>query len=104
MNNNLFKQNSLNITKGDIMTQVSFRAEINEYTNRVLGVIKEKYGLDNKSQALDKFADLFGEDFIDKEIKEECIREVIAIAKRHEKKHPNRRMTLDELDKLCGVK
>lgn len=102
MDHKIFKQNSLNITKGDIMTQVSFRAEINEYTNRVLGVIKEKYGLDNKSQALDKFADMFGEDFIDKEIKDEIIKEMDKAMREH-RKNPNKRTSLKELDKLCGV-
>ncbi|MGV8163121.1 MAG: DUF2683 family protein [Candidatus Nanoarchaeia archaeon] len=86
------------------MTQISFRAEINEYTNRVLGVIKEKYGLKTKSEALNVFALQYGEKFVEKEIKEELIRKVQKIATKHDKKHSKRTMTLEELDKLCGIK
>ena len=53
------------------MSQINFRAQIDEYTNRVLGVIKEKYGLKDKAQALNKFANMFGEDFVEREVKEE---------------------------------
>jgi hypothetical protein len=86
------------------MTQISFRAEINEYTNRVLGVVKEKYGLKTKSEALNVFALQYGEKYVEKEIKEELIREVQEIAANHDKKHSKRTMTLEELDKLCGLK
>ncbi|MBU3940447.1 MAG: DUF2683 family protein [Nanoarchaeota archaeon] len=81
----------------------SLRMEVDEYTNRVLGVIKEKFGLGNKSQALDKFADIYGDDFVEKEVKEEYIEEVLAIIRDHKKKHNKRKMTLKELDKLSGV-
>jgi hypothetical protein len=100
----LFKQESPFITQGDIMTQISFRAEINEYTNRVLGVIKEKYGFQNKSEALDYFADIYGEDFVDKEIKESIIKEMKAAMIEHKKKYPNRTMTLEELHALTRPK
>lgn len=86
------------------MTQISFRAEINEYTNRVLGVIKEKYGLKTKSEALNVFVLQYGEKFVEKEIKEELIREVQEIANKHDKKYPKKIMTLKELDELCGLK
>jgi hypothetical protein len=85
------------------MTQISFRAEINEYTNRVLGVIKEKHGLKTKSEALNMFADMYGAEFVEREVKDELVQEVIAISDRHRKKYPTRRMTLKELDKLCGA-
>ena len=86
------------------MTQISFRAEIDEYTNRVLGVIKEKYGLKTKSEALNKFADMYGEEFVDRDVKDELVQEVVAIAAKHNKNYPKRTMTNEELDKLCGVK
>lgn len=99
----IFKHISLFITKGDIMTQISFRAEIDEYTNRVLGVIKEKHGLKNKSEALNMFTDMYGEEFVEREIKDEVIKEAEQIAKDHYKKHGYKKMTLKELDKLCGI-
>jgi hypothetical protein len=86
------------------MTQISFRAQIDEYTNRVLGVIKEKFGLRDKSEALDKFAKMYGEDFVEKEVKEEFISSVLDVVREHHKKHPHRRMTVKELDKLTGLK
>ncbi|MBI2530444.1 MAG: DUF2683 family protein [Candidatus Diapherotrites archaeon] len=76
-----------------------------DYTNRVLGVIKEKYGLRDKSEALDKFAELYGGDFvdefIDKEVKDEVVREVIESCDRHIKKYGFRSMSVEELDRLC---
>lgn len=86
------------------MTQtINFRGEIDNYTNRVLGVIKEKYGLKDKSQALNKFAEMYGEDFIEKEVKEEIVEEVIKSCEAHIKKHGHRKMSIKELDKLCGL-
>lgn len=85
------------------MTQtVQLRAEINDYTNRVLGVIKEKFGLKNKSLALNKFAELYGDEFVEKDVKDEFIKRTISIVNAHHKKHPKRRMTLNELDELSG--
>lgn len=86
------------------MTQsIGFRAQIDEYTNRVLGVIKEKFGLKDKSQALNKFAELYGEDFVERDVKEEFITDVLNVVREHHKKYPHRKMSLKELDKLTGI-
>ena len=86
------------------MTQtIQFRAEIDDYTNRVLGVVKEKFGLKDKSAALNKFAEMHGEDFVDREVRDEFVTEVLDIMKEHHKKHPNRRMSLKELDEMTGL-
>jgi len=74
--------------------------EIDQYTNRVLGVIKEKYGLKDKGQAINKFAELYGEQFIEKEVGEDAIAEAIAISGRHLKKYGTRKMKNSELDSL----
>ncbi len=82
----------------------SMSIKVNDYTNRVLGVVKERFGLQDKAQALDKFADLFGEEFVEKEIKDEIIMEMIQDCEKWEKKHNfKRKMTLKELNKLCGT-
>ena len=86
------------------MSQINLRANIDDYTNRVLGVIKEKYGLKDKGEALDKFAEMFGDEFIEHEVKEEVITEVLEIFEEHRKKHGLRTMTLEELDELTGIK
>lgn len=83
----------------------SMNIAVNEYTNRVLGVVKEKFGLKDKGEALNKFADMFGEEFVDKEVKDEVIKEIIKGCEAWEKKYKfKRKMTIEELDKLCGIK
>ncbi len=76
---------------------------VDEYTNRVLGVIKEMFGLRNKSEALNKLADMCGEDFIKKEVREDVAREIVESCNAHIKKYGIRKMSIKELDKLCGV-
>ena len=82
---------------------IQFRAELDDYSNRVLGVVKEKFGLKDRSEALKKFVDIYGGDFVEKEVKKEFITDVLDIVNEHHKKHPNRRMTLKELDKITGI-
>ena len=82
---------------------ISLRANISEYANRVLGVIKERFGLRDKSEAIDKFAEMFGEDFVEPEIKDEVVRDMIKSCERHVKKYGYRKMTTKELDKLFGM-
>lgn len=84
------------------MGQINFRAQIDEYTNRVLGVIKEKFGLKDKSEALNKFAEMYGEEFVEKNIREDFIADILNIVKEHHKKYPSRKMSLKELDKLTS--
>jgi len=78
----------------------NLRLNISEYTNRVLGVIKEKFGLNDKSQALDKFAEIFGDEFVEKLPKDQYIKRLIEIEKNHFKKYKNRRMTDKEFNEL----
>jgi hypothetical protein len=82
---------------------ISLRADISEYANRVLGVIKEKFGLRDKSEAINKFAEMFGEDFVEPEVKDDVVRDLIKSCERHIKKYGYRKMTIKELDKLFGM-
>ncbi len=79
------------------------RIDISEYTNRVLNVIKAKFGLKDKSEALNKFAEIFGQEFVEKEASDEYIKKIIEIDERHMKKYGRKSMGIRELDKLCGV-
>ena len=81
--------------------EVSMNVKVKDYTSRVLGVVKEKYGLRDKGDALDKFAEMYGEEFVEPEVKEEVIREIIESCDRHIKKYGFRKMSVKELDKLC---
>jgi hypothetical protein len=82
---------------------VTLNLRITEYGNRVLGVIKEKFGLRDKSEALARFIDLYGEEFVEKEVREDVILDVIRSVRAMEKK-AIKPVTFDELDRLCGLK
>lgn len=82
---------------------ISARVELNDYANRVLGMIKLKYGLKDKSEALNKFIELYGHDILEREVAEEYVKRIIEISKNHFKKHSYKKMSLKELDKLSGV-
>ena len=85
------------------MGDVTLNIQVNVYTNRVLGVIKETFGLKNKSEALNKFVEMFGDEFITKDVKEEVVQEIIRSTDEHIKKYGMRKMTASELKKLAGV-
>ncbi|MBI5229620.1 DUF2683 family protein [Candidatus Micrarchaeota archaeon] len=84
------------------MTYLNVR--VNEYTNRVLGVIKAKYGLKDKGQALDKLAAAVGEEYVEPEVREELVKQLIEEADAHIKKYGFRKMSHEELDRLSGLK
>tara|TARA_Y100000310_G_C20063663_1_gene526150 strand:+ start:234 stop:476 length:243 start_codon:yes stop_codon:yes gene_type:complete len=73
--------------------------KVKKYTGRVIGVVKEKYGLKDKGQAMDKFAEMFGEEFVEPEVKEEVIRDIITSTERHIKKYRFRSRTTKDLRK-----
>ena len=81
--------------------KISARVELGEYANRVLGIIKIKYGLKDKSEALNKFIELYGNDILEREVTEEYTKKVITISNNHFKKYGSKKMSLQELDKLC---
>jgi len=80
---------------------VTMNIKVKDYTSRVLGVVKEKYGLRDKGAALDKFAEMYGEELVEPEVKEEVIREVIESCNRHIRKYGFRKMSTSEFDRLC---
>lgn len=82
---------------------ISARVQLNDYANKVLNIIKIKFGLNDKSEALNKFVEIYGEDVMEKEATEEYAKKAIKIAKNHANKYGNKKMTLQELDNLCEV-
>jgi len=80
---------------------VSARVRLDNYANKVLNMVKIKFGLRDKSEAINKFVELYGEDVIEKEANEEYIKKVMKTADSHFKKYGHRKMSLHELDKLC---
>lgn len=75
---------------------------ISQYANRVLGVVKEKYGLNDKGQALNKLTQMFGSEFVEPEPSDEYVKKVLEIQENHFKKHGYRKMSDRELDGLFG--
>jgi hypothetical protein len=82
------------------MSEVKVNLQIDDYSNRVLGVIKEKFGLKDKGEALDKFTDMFGDEFVEKEAREDIVNEVIKSCEEHVKKHGFKAMSEKEFNEL----
>ena len=76
------------------------RISLNEYANRVLNVIKAKFDLKDKSEAINKFAEMFGDEFVEKEASDEYLKKVIEIEKRHFKKYGYQKMNQKEFKEL----
>jgi len=79
------------------------RININDYANKVLNVVKAKFGLKDKSEAINKFLEMYGDEVVEKEASDEYIKKIIEIDEKHLKKYKYKKMTLKDLDKLCGV-
>lgn len=88
-------------TRGNKM--VSARIKLSDYANRVLNVVKAKFGLTDKSEAINKFVEMYGDELVEKDANEEYVKKLLDIDERHVKKYGKRKMTLKELDALCGV-
>jgi len=98
---NIFKRLSLLITKGDKMTQV--RLDVDEYTLRVLDVVKGKFGLNNRSEALNKFAIEYGAEYVEPLPNEKFLKELDKTFEEHVKKHKARKMSKQQLKKILSL-
>lgn len=76
---------------------------MDDYTARVLDVVKGKFGLKNRSEALQKLALEAGNEYIELAPNEMVLKELDAMYEAHMKKHPNREMTDAQLKKLLGL-
>ena len=66
-----------------------------------MNVVKAKFDLRDKSEALNKFLEMYGDDIAEKDANGDYVKRIVAIDERHFKKYGKRKMTLKELDKLC---
>ena len=105
---------------------ISARVDLGEYANKVLGIIKIKYGLNDKSEAINKFIELYGvdlkaekssrtsinenkfielygDDILELEASEEYTKKVVELTNKHLKKYGMKKMHVEELNKLCEV-
>ncbi|MFH1440207.1 MAG: antitoxin [Candidatus Woesearchaeota archaeon] len=76
------------------------RLNIGDYTNQVLNVIKAKFNLNDKSEALNKFAEICGDEFVEKEANDEYVKKVIEIEKKHFEKYGYKKTTQKEFNEL----
>ena len=73
---------------------------IKENTNRVLNILKAKYGLKDKSQAIDVMAKEYEQEILEPELRPEYIKK----AKKIMKEKPVRVGTPKDLKKMMGLK
>lgn len=82
---------------------VDARVKLNRYSNKVLTVVKAKYELNDKSEALNKFIETYGPNEVEQEVKEEYVRKILKIEEDYYKKFGHsKKMSNTELDKLFG--
>ena len=55
--------------------------DISEHSNRLLNIIKAKYGLRDKSQAIDIMAEQYEEELLEPELKPEYVKKALKIQK-----------------------
>ncbi len=79
---------------------ISARVNLNSYANKVFGIVKLKYELKDKSEAINKFVEIYGEDIVEKDANSEYAKKVMKIADKHFKNYGNRKMSKKELDLL----
>ncbi len=76
------------------------RVKLNDYTNKVLNTIKIKFDLPDKSEAINKFVDIYGDEIFEKEANEDYIKKILEIEEKHMKKNGHKSMSIEELDNL----
>jgi hypothetical protein len=80
---------------------VDARVSLNNYSNRVLMVVKAKYDLNDKSAALNKFIKDYGNNELEPEVKESYVKKLLKIEDDYYHKQGNpKKMSSKELDEL----
>ena len=82
---------------------ISARVELSPYANKILAVLKAKYSLKDKSEAINKFVEIYGDEIVEKEANEEYVKKILEVTNKHLSKYKNKKMSLEELDALCEV-
>ena len=72
---------------------------INENTNRLLNILKAKYGLKDKSEAIDRLAEEYEEEILEPELRPEYIEKIRKLEKHGKfKKHVSIKELRDEIE------
>lgn len=77
------------------------RVVLTQYANRVLNVVKAKYDLNDKSQALNKFIELYGEEEVEHKVKDSFVKKILKQEEEYFKRHKGgfSTQTVEELRK-----
>jgi hypothetical protein len=78
------------------MSQYTF--DLGEYQKRVLDIVKGKYGMKNKSEALRFIIERFGEELLEPALKPEFRRELLSIDKGRFKKYRSIEELFEEVE------
>jgi len=81
---------------------VDARVELSKYSNKVLTVVKAKYDRKDKSQAINKFIETYGDNEVEHEVKDSYVKKLLEIEEKHFKKYGFRKMSDKKLDRLFG--
>ena len=74
---------------------------INENTNRLLNILKAKYGLKDKSEAIDKMAEEYEEEILEPELRPEYVEKIKKIEKHGKfKKYSSIKELRDEIENV----
>lgn len=82
---------------------IQARFELDEHTVRVLDVIKGKYGLKNRDEALRRLALETEDKYVEQKANEEVLQELDKTYEKHKQTNKNRKMTNKELKRLLNV-
>ncbi len=82
---------------------VDARVKLNRYSNKVLTIVKAKYELNDKSEALNRFIETYGPIEVEPEVKDEYVKKILKIEENYYKKFGHsKKMSSKELDELFG--
>lgn len=83
----------------ECIDMIDARMKLKPYTNRVLSVVKAKYDLKDKSDALNRFAEMYGPEEVELEAKDSYVKKILALVDEHHKKPGKRYSSIAELRK-----
>ena len=75
---------------------VDARVKLNNYSNKVLTVVKAKYELKDKSEAINRFIETYGENEVEHEVKDSYVKKLLRIEEGM-KKRRDKPQTVQEL-------
>ena len=65
---------------------VDARVKLSEYSNRVISVVKAKHDLNDKSEALNKFIEMYGPQEVEPKVRESYMKKLLRVEKEIKKK------------------